>query len=381
MRIVHEDLSEQALTAPRLLPRYFAGNVWGYNSPRALRNYGGPHWGGEGSDIVPPLSRAEFKSHFLLGSEKITEVLAELRFPRSPGRPADKDFAYMHDSNGEPIRWVSQETAFLVFLKRMRTRGSVAIQLQSFFGRSVGWISQVFNAVLNFLYTRWVPSKILSLDSNVFSYWRLQDYATCLKKAGLGIPGCVGFVDGTFHGIHRPGRDGYQGLLQRLFYNGAHKGHGIIFEMITFPDGLIGRAYGPVSGRHHDLYLARKSQLKELLVTGALKYFRLFGDKAYLGFGSRIMHPFLAPTPGSYEAWFNTHTSAYRIEVEHNIGNIYMQCAVLQNEMNLERQLPEAWFLTAVFIHNIHTCVYSNNQTALRFGMNQFVPSPLPLLI
>ena len=163
----------------------------------------------------------------------------------------NKDFACMDNSDGAPIRWVSQETVFLVFFKRMWTRGSVVIQLQSFFGRSVGWISQVFNAVLHFLYTRWVPTKIRSLDSNILNYWRLQDYATCLKKAGLGIPGCVGFVDGTFHGINRPGRDGNQGLLQRLFYNGAHKGHGIIFEMITFPDGLIGRAYGPVSGRHH----------------------------------------------------------------------------------------------------------------------------------
>ena len=190
-----------------------------------------------------------------------------------------------------------------------------------------------------------------------------------MKKADFGVPGCVGFVDGTFHGINRPGRDGYNGLLQRLFYNGAHKLHGIIFEIITFPDGLIGHAYGPVSGRHYDLYLARKSKLRELLFNGALKHFRLFGDKAYLGFGSRVVHPFISPPSGSYEAWFNTHTSAYRIEVEHNIGNIYMQCAVLQNEMNLATQLPEAWFLVAVFIHNVHTCVMSNNQTALRFGM------------
>ena len=115
------------------IPRYYAGNVWGYNSPRAYRNFGGPHWGGDGSGIVPPLSRAEFKSHFLFDSSKIVAVLALLDFPRSPGRPMNKDFAYMHNSDGEPIRWVSQETAFLVFLKRMRTRGSLVIQLQSFF--------------------------------------------------------------------------------------------------------------------------------------------------------------------------------------------------------------------------------------------------------
>ena len=146
--------------------------------------------GGEASDIVPPISRAEFKSHFLLGSEKIAEVLAELRFPRSPGRPADKDFVYMHDANGEP------------FLS--------------------------------------------------------------------GIPGCVGFVDGTFHGIHRPGRDGYQGLLQRLFYNWAS-----LWPRIRAAPRLVLSEEKPNKG----IALDR-------------------------------------------EAWFNTHTSAYRIEVEHNIGNI-----------------------------------------------------------
>jgi hypothetical protein len=81
------------------------------------------------------------------------------------------------------------------------------------------------------------------------------------------------------------------------------------------------------------------------------------------------MPSYLAPAPGSYEAQFNTYTSAYRIEVEHNIGNIYMQCAVLQNDMRLETQLPDAWFQVAVLVRNVHTCIMHNNQTALRFGM------------
>ena len=66
-----------------------------------------------------------------------------------------------------------------------------------------------------------------------------------------------------------------------------------------------------------------------------------------------------------------------------------MRCAVLQNEMILERQFREAWFLTAVFIHNIHTCVYSNNQTALSYPqmprflkfLREFWSMPLPLMI
>ena len=116
--------------------------------------------------------------------------------------------------------------------------------------------------------------------------------------------------------------------------------------------------------------------------TGGLKHFRLFGDKAYQGFGDDVLHPYLAPQSGTYEAWFNTKTSAYRIEVEHNIGNIYMQCAVLQNEMKIETQLPELWFQASVFIHNVHSCVMHSNQTAIRFGNwnASVVPCPLSVL-
>ena len=204
VEVIVGDLVEQVENAPRLLPRYSTGNVFGINTPREFQHYGAPYFGGLGSNIRP-------------------EVLAAFQFPRSLDRPADQDFAYMFDADGAPIRWVSQETAFLVFLRRLRTRGSVIIQLQSFFGRSIGWISLVFNGVLNFLNSRWVPPKIQALDRSVFTYFRLKDYEKFLWNAGLYISRCVGFVDGTFHATRRPGRDGHNGQLQRLFYSGAKK--------------------------------------------------------------------------------------------------------------------------------------------------------------
>jgi len=223
VEVIVGDLVEQVENAPRLLPRYSTGNVFGINTPREFQHYGAPYFGGLGSNIRPPLSPEEFRNMFFFPQEKILEVLAAFQFPRSLGRPADQDFAYMFDADGAPIRWVSQETAFLVFLRRLRTRGSVIIQLQSFFGRSIGWISLVFNAVLNFLNSRWVPTKIQALDRSVFTYFRLKDYEKCLWNAGLYISRCVGFVDGTFHATRRPGRDGHNGQLQRLFYSGAKK--------------------------------------------------------------------------------------------------------------------------------------------------------------
>ena len=304
----------------------------------------------------------------MFGSDVIDQVLDSIKLPSTIGRLVTT-FPYRFDATGQAIRWVTPHSALLVFLKRMRTRGSVLVHLQSFFGRSVGWISEVFNAVVMWLKLKWFGTKIDKLDSRVFNRWRLQDYADCLWRNGFWLPGVVGFVDGTFHSTYRPGADGYDGALQRAFYSGAKKGHGLVFEMITFADGMIGRAFGPVAGRHHDLYLAAQSGLRHLIEFGSLRGFRLFGDKAYVGFGDLVLHPFIGALEGSIQAAWNTYTSAYRIEVEHNIGNIYMRCAILQREMCLDIEIPEEWFKAGVLLQNIHTCVYRGNQTALRFGM------------
>ena len=146
----------------------------------------------------------------------------------------------------------------------------------------------------------------------------------CGETDCVFLPGCCAFVDGTFHKTYRPGAEGYNGLLQRAFYSGDKKAHahGLVFEMILFPDGMVGRALGPVAGRRHDLFLAKVSRLLALITHGALQGFRLFGDKAYIGFGANILHPFLDPDEGSIEAQWNEYTSGYRIEVEHVIGNI-----------------------------------------------------------
>lgn len=91
---------------------------------------------------------------------------------------------------------------------------------------------------------------------------------------------------------------------------------------ILFPDGMVGRAFGPVAGRHHNLYLAKVSRLLALIIHGALRGFRLFGDNAHVGFGANILHPFIGAAVGSIEAQWNEYTSGYRIEVEHVIGNM-----------------------------------------------------------
>jgi len=170
-------------------------------------------------NIFPPISDEEFRESFMFGPDKFPEVLACLQLPSTPARAIAglASFPYRFAEDGTPTRWVTQETALLVFLKRLTSRGSTLISLEKFFGRSVGWICEVSLSVLGFLKYRWIPTKVHSLDPSVFDKFRLHDYATCLWRAGLRLPGVVGFVDGTFHQTYRPGRDGYNGQLRDSF--------------------------------------------------------------------------------------------------------------------------------------------------------------------
>jgi hypothetical protein len=62
-----------------------------------------------------------------------------LQLPATPGRLGPATFPYRFDANGRPVRWIEPVHALLIILKRLRTRGSTVIQMQSFLGRSVGY--------------------------------------------------------------------------------------------------------------------------------------------------------------------------------------------------------------------------------------------------
>ena len=82
VEVAVRDLVEQAENTPRLPPRYSMGNV-GINTPR------GPiYFGGLGSSYHVP-------SYIFFSQGKFPEVLAAFQYPRSLGRPADQDFAYI----------------------------------------------------------------------------------------------------------------------------------------------------------------------------------------------------------------------------------------------------------------------------------------------
>ena len=72
---------------------------------------------------------------------------------------------------------------------------------------------------------------------------------------------CIGFLDGTIRQQCRPVRG------QRAIFSGHKRYHGLKFQALTVPDGLIAAMFGPVEGRLHDSTMLGLSNLMIMICT------------------------------------------------------------------------------------------------------------------
>lgn len=126
------------------------------------------------------------------------------------------------------------------------------------FARPIPQICMIANHTMNFVYDNW-HHLLESFEQNWLSPEHLQTYANYVHQSGAPLDNCWGFVDGTVRPVCRP----QQG--QRELYNGHKRVHGIKFQSIVVPNGMIANLFGPIMGRRHDAYmLARSGVLDEL---------------------------------------------------------------------------------------------------------------------
>ena len=134
------------------------------------------------------------------------------------------------------------------------------------------------------------------------------NYTTGLDFLPVDI--CM-FIDCSIDQIRRPlsGPNGdYEGAsrkegndeLQRAFYTGYKKYHGIKVETVLLPNGLS-TLFGPVSARRHDINgVLQMSQLNEFLVaiqTNRQQEYQALGDGAY-GCNLRCIRSYLTSRAG-----------------------------------------------------------------------------------
>ena len=69
---------------------------------------------------------------------------------------------------------------------------------------------------------------------------KLEQYAQAISDRGAALKNCFSFIDSTVRPFCRPDQN------QREVYNGQNKVHGLKFQSVSLPDGMIANLYGPV---------------------------------------------------------------------------------------------------------------------------------------
>jgi len=190
------------------------------------------------------------------------------------------------------------------------------------FGVSQGHISSIVNDLASNLYTQFQP--VLYWNPVRLSLQQLQLYvAAVTATVGVQELGIWGFIDRTVQPIARP-------LVGQEEYSSGEEGyHGIKFQSIVTPDGLISSSIGPEFGSKGDWKLWQQSSIERYLRNffSESPILCLYGDPPYAS-AYGIIGPYRATarngiTPAQ-EA-MNVTMSSYRIVVEWGFANVLNQ--------------------------------------------------------
>jgi hypothetical protein len=155
-----------------------------------------------------------------------------------------------------------------------------------------------------------------------------------------------------------------------MAYSGYKKKHGIKFQGLVIPDGLVSSLVGPFIGEVNDNRMVAESrfqaQLRSIFKNEEELY--LYGDQAYFQF-----YGILSPYPGgasasAAEQAFNLRISRIRIAVENAFGLIQVLWSrnAHSKRLKIGQQAVGSHYKMAILFTNIYTCI-RGNQISGRF--------------
>jgi hypothetical protein len=195
-------------------------------------------------------------------------------------------------------------------------------------------------------------------------------------RKGCPYNTCIGFIDGTFRPVPRPGATGggVAGGQQQQVYNAYYSGHGLKYQAVTLPNGMIGDMCGPVEGARHDARMYAMSRVETRLAqmhraTGFHSI--IYGDSAY-ALTTYCQPAIRSAAAGAARALHHT-MSGQRIAVEWNFGAMCNQWRFLDDEQNHKINLnaPGKVFICIAILHNLHNIKYvlvSHDESVLMEG-------------
>ncbi len=206
-----------------------------------------------------------------------------------------------------------------------------------------------------------------------------------------------GFIDNTVNATCRlyggPVDDGeharrFSPLIQQAFYTGWKKLHGLKWQTIDLPNGLVFHAWGGVSVRHSDNWTLFYSEIipqLEILQANQPVQCVLYGDSAYSN-GEYIKSRHKVPRGEQLPPHFideNKAMSGVRQTIELNYWDLKNFWAMLNYKhlLKIRAMKVNYMFLTALILKNAHTCL-NGSQTSAFFScmpptLEQYFQVPL----
>ena len=193
----------------------------------------------------------------------------------------------------------------------------------------------------------------LPFDRNLIRS-RCQLYSTKIWAKCMGaLAMCIGFVDGTLMDHCRPSEG------QEAIFNGHDRVHGLKFQSVTLPDGMMGSLFGPVAGRRHDSTVMYLSNVVGILKT-EFPGMCIYGDMAY-ALSPALMTPYKGIVSEEQKQW-NNWMKHVRISVEWSFGSLLNHWAHLDfpNQQKVFLSPTAKHFLVCGALTNMLNCLYPN---------------------
>ena len=256
----------------------------------------------------------------------------------------------------------------LLLLARLRHTGAWETLHEALGGHHKSRYILVFNDVVSALHSYWVGpcSDVTKVPAHAPAEW-----ADAVYRVTEASPRVLGFLDGTFISVSRPGGPD---AVQRSLYSRYYKGHGLKYQGLTVPNGLILDAFGPVIGSKSDSHVLHRSGLLDKLRTVSDRagcHLIVYADSAYAmhphvlrGYKRNMIHD-------AIQREMQKAMNSARTSVEWGFGIVQADwpfvTAESVNKINLS-QCGKYWQVAA-FISNCKTCMNGGNLVSDYFGL------------
>ena len=107
------------------------------------------------------------------------------------------------------------------------------------FGKPVPVLCMINNHMIDYIYQA-RSHRSLQWNDSILNPHSLEIYSNAITAKGSPLDNCFGFIDGTVRAISKPGQN------QHVVYNGHRRVHGVKFQFVALPNGIIGNIYGPI---------------------------------------------------------------------------------------------------------------------------------------